>query len=123
MRDKTERLGLRFLHQYQSKKEILVNENFAKLDAMFNRGALSHSQIAPPSTPLFGALYIIPESATGVWANYKDHIAIFLDTWEYIPASEGMMYWVNDEEKIVIFTQSKWKQIICSKEDETNKGV
>ncbi|MGO4498799.1 DUF2793 domain-containing protein [Paenibacillus sp. 2RAB27] len=64
---------------------------------------------APPGSPALADRYIIPSSATGVWASQTNKIAEWNGTaWDLYTASIGWTCYVDDEQKIYSWNGSAW---------------
>ena len=107
---KTNMLNMTFLSQYQSQKELVVNENFNKIDLLLNRGVKSYKSSIPPDKIPYGSLYIIPEDQEGDLDKYRNHLALFTDHFEYIAPVEGMIFWSQDEKSLIVYTNNSWKK-------------
>ncbi len=102
----TENLNLNLLYQHQMHKEFLINENTVITDAMMFNGVKSMSLNQLPDDAVPGDKYIVTS---------EDKVAVRLeDLWHYINVREGMLFWVIDEEKLVVFSKGSWKTLISS---------
>lgn len=63
--DASARLGLPYLAAGQMQKHVTLNEALTRLDALVQPAVASRSRTDQPDTPTDGALYILPEGATG----------------------------------------------------------
>lgn len=103
----THNINLNFLHNHQMHKEILINENSMITDAMMFSGVSSITS-HPEEGSQIGTKYIInnPED------NKNNHIAIKMDGyWKYIQPKTGMIFWVSNESKLVVFSNNQWQTI------------
>ncbi len=99
----TNNLNLNLLHQHQIHKEFLINENTLITDAMFSNGVKSMKINDLPHDAMIGDKYILTE---------KNKIAVKLeDIWHYINIRDGMIFWIIDEEKLVVYCNGNWKTI------------
>ena len=106
---KTTRLGLGFLYQNQAQREILINENFNKLDNLLCNFIESRSELAPPANPIDGMLYIIPNSTEKKWQADAGVLAYYSNTsWYYFQPTRGMTYWVFTEKIFVYYDGNDW---------------
>lgn len=104
----TTNLNISLVQQNQAQKEITVNHAITVIDAILNRGAVSHGDNTPPVSPSNGDLYILGGSPTGDWATHADEIAYYQSGWSFIGANEGMTIWVSDEDKQYSFDGANW---------------
>lgn len=83
----------------QAQPQITVNTALRWLEAFAQLSVFSQSSMAPPPSPSDGALYIVPDGATGEWAGHDGQIALYLSTaWAYKTAPPGSMAYVQDED-------------------------
>ncbi len=114
--DNTEYLGLYELKKYSVEdKEILVNENFAKLSAYLSGGIIS-KQLSDPSflnNLANGKKYIIPHNASGEWEQKTPGtIALALGgQWHYLLPQDGTLFWVIDEMTLYVYNKNNWHKI------------
>jgi hypothetical protein len=101
-------LNFALVAQNQAQKEVTVNSALLVLDALHNSGAISKSLSTPPVSPVNGDVYIVAASPTGVWAGKENHIAYFIDIWNFIVPGEGISLWVNDENVRYCFDGTDW---------------
>jgi hypothetical protein len=102
----TENLNLNLLYQHQMHKEFLINENAVITDAMIFNSVKSMTLTELPSDALPGDKYILSKDGK---------IAVKLeDVWHYINVKEGMMFWVIDQEKLVVYSRGMWKSLLSS---------
>lgn len=108
----SEKLSLGYISQSQAQKEIIVNENFAKIDNLLNLSFISRKLIKAPMKCNYGALYLIPENSEGLWRGHPGYIAYYKGIWEFIKPVSGMVSWVQDEKILLIFDGNLWKEIV-----------
>lgn len=104
---KTTRFQFSFLHQNQANKEVLVNENMNLLDHLMYMSAKSDKITARPESKEYGDIYIIPKLSSG-WDGFDKHIAIYLDEWCYLKPKNGMMCWIEDDKRLMLYNGSDW---------------
>ena len=74
----TPTLGLGDLFSGQFNKEVVVNENMRKLEALFRCLPVASVLLdTPPTSPVEGSIFIVGTSPTGVWATRANQIAIY----------------------------------------------
>ena len=104
----TNNLSIPLVVQSQAQKEVTINEAFYILEALQNRGVIDKDLAAPPSTPLAGDCYIVASAPTGLWAGKTKNIAYYNNGWKFIEPKEGLIIWVNDEDKVYIYNGAAW---------------
>lgn len=110
----TPHVGITLLEQSQAQKEITVNEAFARIDALLNSGVIDRDLAAPPSSPAAGDVYIVAASPTGAWSGKAGQIAYFDQVWRFVVPRTGILLWVNDESKHVVYNGSIWQILATS---------
>lgn len=112
-------LGIPELAQAQATPEITHNEALVLIQALLN-GVIDKDLTSPPGSPTEGDAYIVGGSATGAWAGWDDHIAIYWGgSWRVVPGyddggslitigarQEGLSVYVRDEDLRYTWTQS-----------------
>lgn len=104
----TSHLNLTLVEQAQAQKEVTVNMALSRIDAVLNTGVKDKDLNAPPASPAAGDVYIIGASPTGDWAGQALRLAYFDQVWRFIIPNEGMLFWVNDEDKLYVFNGAGW---------------
>jgi hypothetical protein len=107
----TPRLGITQLEEDQALPEVVVNEAVRVLEGYANAPHfISRTTTAQPVSPVDGDMYLLPGSATGTdWAGHDDEIAQFINTaWDFKPAKEGYIAWVDDDDELVAFDGTDW---------------
>lgn len=104
-------LNIGLIEQSQAQKYVTINEAIAALEAVQNRGVEDQDLAAPPGSPSEGDAYIVAASATGDWAGKEKNIAYYNSAeWKFISPNEGLMVWVNDEDKLCYFDGTDWQE-------------
>lgn len=94
-----------------------INDN---ADELFVRGNafrfVSRTTTAEPGAPSDGDCYLLPTSGcTGSeWTGQDGKIGFYSDeqaAWVFITAAEGMLGWVADQNKAIIYNGSLWEQL------------
>ncbi len=104
-------LALPFLAAGQAQKHITVNETLLRLDALVQLAAVSATVTAQPSSPSDGQVYILPAGKTGAaWGAMSNGVlAYYRDgAWEQITPREGFRAWVNDVDRVMVYTGAAW---------------
>ena len=104
----TDHLGITLVEQSQSQKEVTVNTALVMLDALLNTGVNDKDLTAPPGSPGSGDVYIVASGATGAWVGKDNQIAWYNQTWKFIPPTEGLTFWVRDEDKLYSYNGTAW---------------
>lgn len=89
------------IYPHQSEKEVCLNENFAKLDALIHPSLADWKLETLPAEKIEGKLY-----------NIEDKIAFYLNGWRYIKLKAGMIFWLEIKNKLVIYTGTGWNEIL-----------
>jgi len=104
----TNNLSITLVEQSQSQKEVTVNAALILIDALLNTGIIDKDLTAPPGSPTNGSLYIVASGATGAWAGKDNQIAWFNQIWNFIVPTEGLTFWVRDEDKLYSYSGTAW---------------
>jgi hypothetical protein len=107
----TPRLGITQLEEDQALPEVVVNEAVRVLEGFSNCPHFkSRTTTAQPGSPADGDMYLLPGSSTGTdWAGHDGEIAQFVNTgWEFTPALEGFIAWVDDDDELLVYDGSSW---------------
>ena len=101
----TPKIGLQILTESQEDKELTVNANSYRLDAIVN-GVLAQ-QTTPPGSPASGDAYIVSATATGAWAGQENKIAFFYNGgWTFIAPASGLCVFLLGTPSIVYYSGS-----------------
>lgn len=107
----THNINLNLLFPHQIHKEFLINENSTIVDAMMYGGIQSRTSNKPKDNSKIGDKYIVPENSHE-WHGNTNQIAIQLENkLHYIQPKEGMIFWLIDEEKLIVFSENNWKTL------------
>ena len=104
---KTTRFEFSLLHQNQANKEVLVNENINLLDHLMYMSVKSDKLNLKPESQNYGDIYIIPKLSKG-WDGLDKYIAIYLDEWIYLKPKSGMMGWIEDDKRLLLYNGMDW---------------
>ncbi|MFN3814878.1 DUF2793 domain-containing protein [Brevundimonas sp.] len=108
------RLDLPYLQAGQMQKHVTLNEALTRLDALVQCAVVSRSVSAPPTTPADGALYIVPDGATGAaWsAMAPGGLARFeAGGWRAISPPQGLRAFVVDEQRLLVLRDDGWTDV------------
>ena len=115
--DATPRLGLPYMAAGQAQKHLTYNEALSLLDGLVQTVALSRTVADQPADPADGALYILPEDATGDrWASLLpgDLVRFEAGGWSRIPVGDGHLAVVLDESALLVFYEGGWEQVVAN---------
>ncbi len=108
------RLDLPYLQAGQMQKHVTLNEALTRLDALVQCVVVSRSISDQPENPDDGALYILPEGASGaVWsAMTPGGLARFeAGGWTAIAPPPGLRAFVVDEQRLVVLADDGWTDV------------
>jgi Protein of unknown function (DUF2793) len=105
-------LELPLIAASQAQKHVTHNEALAIADAIVQLAVISRALTAPPASPVDGDRYLIAASATGVWSTHDGELAFYLDgAWRFATPRNGWRLWSIDEEKLLAFDGSAWRDV------------
>jgi hypothetical protein len=94
----TPRHGLPLLDAGQAQKEVTHNEALLAIDTRLHSAVETRGLAEPPSDPLSGASYIVPEGASDAWTGKRDMIANWDGFgWRFSIPTRGWLAWIADE--------------------------
>ncbi|MGX7952423.1 DUF2793 domain-containing protein [Tsuneonella sp. HG249] len=107
-------LGMPELAQSQAIPETTANEIARYLEQGAHAFSVKDKDLAtPPGSPADGDAYIVAGSPTGAWTGHTGEIAWRMSTaWEFIVPVEGMLAWVQDENKLYVYQPSAWAPFV-----------
>jgi hypothetical protein len=113
MTSTTPRSGMPLLAAAQAQKHVTHNEALLQLDALGCARILDRDLNAPPGSPSDGDTYLIHATATGDWTGQDGRIAYALDGgWRFYAPFAGLMAYVVDEAKPIVFDGSAWNDFV-----------
>ncbi|WP_243393506.1 DUF2793 domain-containing protein [Solimonas fluminis] len=74
----------------------------------FFSGVLSASVTDPPSEPVNGNAYLVPDDATGVWTGMDQKIALYFFGYRFIDPFPGVLIYVADLGQWWTYNGSSW---------------
>lgn len=109
----TAKLEIEKLEEGQASAEVTVNDALIRLDTFVQPTVVSKGDTTPPGSPSEGDAYIIASSgATGDWASQDGNFTYYDgSSWIFIAPFEGMIVWVNDENKHLIYDGTNYLDI------------
>jgi hypothetical protein len=103
------RLGLPFILPNQAQKHITHNEAVAALDTLVQPVVEARTLLAPPASPLEGEAWLVPATATGVWAGHGDQLAAWSNgDWAFHDPATGWQVVDRSDMTLLVFTGSAW---------------
>ncbi len=108
----TTNLVLTELSLGQASKEITLNEDLWKIDAL-TQGVIQDLDLtAPPAVPADGSLYLVATGGTGAWSGYDGKLAhYFNDSWHFYTLQTGWRFWIIDEAVLKIWNGATWETV------------
>jgi hypothetical protein len=104
----TNNLNIPLVVQSQAQKEVTINQAISILEALQNRGVVDKDLSTPPGSPAEGDAYIVAASPTGAWSGKAKNIAYYNGGWKFVAPNEGLIVWVNYEDKIYCYDGANW---------------
>lgn len=112
MKQEYTKIGLELMKGHQIHKEAILNNNMRVLDAWIHSGIISRRMPAKPEAPEFGDKYLVMMNEDGEWPCEIGKIAIFLDKWHFIKPEVGAMFWINDEQRLIVkVDEESWREL------------
>ncbi len=108
---KTRNLDLLLLQYNQSQKELVANEWFSTVDALFFRYALDIVDSLPDDVD--EGVYIISQNASDDLLRRVGHIAFYLNGWRYLSPKNGFVFFVESCSSYFIFKDGFWRRLEC----------
>ena len=109
--DATPRLSLPYLAAAQAQKHVTLNQSLGLLDGLVQTAVESRTTAAEPSSPVDGAIYILPASATGAdWTGFAANTVMRFEAgaWTSLPLRSGWLAYVKDEGAAVVCDGAAW---------------
>lgn len=105
-------LGIEYLQQNQEGGEVLVNEAINKIERFVQPRVKSRTTSAQPGSPAEGDRYLLPGSPTGAqWSGQGGKFAAYYGGWQFTSPHEGMSFWVDDADQMVVYNGSSWEVV------------
>lgn len=108
------RLDLPYLQAGQMQKHVTLNEALTRLDALVQCAVASRAISEQPAAPDDGALYILPDGATGAdWSAMTPGALARFEAggWTAIMPPPGLRAFVADEQRLVVFGEDGWIEV------------
>ncbi len=109
--DATPRLGLPYLAAGQAQKHVTLNEALSRLDGLVQTVVASRVVAAQPVDPVEGALYILPDGATGeAWGGEAVGTLMRFEAggWRPLAVVDGCLAWLLDEGLLLVRVEAGW---------------
>ncbi len=105
----TPQLGLPLVQPAQSQKHVTVNEALTRLDALTALTLESRSLAAPPANAPEGAVWAVPQGATGPWQGQDGALALRSNGgWAFLSPRIGWRGWIGDEAAAATWDGQSW---------------
>jgi Protein of unknown function (DUF2793) len=115
MPNNTDRIGLPYILQSQSQKEVTHNDGLGLLDMLVQAVVQSISLNTPPVSPVLGDCYIVGGSPTGVWVGNSNKIAqAITGGWRYYIPFNGLSVFNITDSTIYRFNGTAWASTAIS---------
>ena len=119
----TPRFALPRLFPSQAQKEFIVNEAFARLDALVHCEVAGEA-MAPPTEPAEGDNWIVLGPATGEWEGQDGTIASYQSgNWLFFQPRAGMIVWDHSSNQTMAYKQTGWTKAGAVPEPEGGNVV
>ena len=104
----TRNFDIPLLHIHQSGKEYTINEALVRMDAIAAGIVKSRNNALPSSGAKSGDMYIV-SSNDNTHKSKAGNIVLYINgRWNHITARKGLSFWVEDENKRVMYDGVKW---------------
>ncbi len=115
MPNNTDRIGLPYILQSQSQKEVTHNDGLGLLDMLVQAVVQQVSLNTPPASPVLGDCYIVGGAPTGVWVGSSNKIAqAITGGWRYYTAFNGLSVFNITDSTIYRFNGTVWASTAIS---------
>ena len=91
--------------------QIEHNKALRYLDALVQCRVKDRDLTAPPGSPAEGDRYLPKAPATGAWAGKENNLAAFIGGIWVFWLFEGLLTWVDDENKLIIWNGTIYKEL------------
>jgi len=113
MPNNTDRIGLPYILQSQSQKEVTHNDGLGLLDMLVQAVVQQVSLNTPPASPVLGDCYIVGGAPTGVWVGSANKIAqAITGGWRYYTPFNGLSVFNITDSTIYRFNGTAWVKLL-----------
>ena len=99
------RLGYTELEEGETVPETAVNEMLRYAEQGAGHFIIEDRDLStPPGSPADGAAYIVAGTGLSDWDDHDGDIAFYASGWLFINITEGMSFWIKDENKLLVAT-------------------
>ncbi|MBL0725988.1 MAG: DUF2793 domain-containing protein [Alphaproteobacteria bacterium] len=123
---KSSRFGLYYLAQHQVSKDILLNDNFDKIDTLMWCSFKDVDLQQPPQNINKGDAYIVPVGAIGQWEQKDNCLAFYRGNtvgWEYYSPKVGYSFYISSKNSYYAFNGVNWFESITSTFTPPDDGI
>lgn len=107
--DDTARLGLPLLQAAQAQKHVTVNAALARIDGLLPLVIVARDRTDPPAAAAEGAVWAVPEGATGAWAGQAGRLALARNGgWDFVTPQRGWQAFFEAEGRSAIHDGGGW---------------
>ena len=109
--DATPRLALPYLAAAQAQKHVTLNQSLGLLDGLVQTAMESRATAVEPTTPVDGAIYILPAGAAGAdWTGIAANAVVRFEAgaWTSLPLRPGWLAYVKDEGVALVCDGAVW---------------
>lgn len=105
----TPRLSLPYLASNQAQKHVTLNESLRRLDALVQMSLASRTLDTPPSGPVEGEGFIVPDGADAAWGASAGSVLVWQDgAWAVFSPRAGWRAWIVDEARLLVHDGAGW---------------
>ena len=120
----TANLGLALLEPSQAQKHVTVNEALVRLDALAKGVLVSRQVGGPPADAAEGAVWAVPEGASGAWAGQAGRLAIATGGgWSFVTPRAGWRAYVLDEGAALLHDGTRWTPEVTAASTSSPSGA
>lgn len=114
MSDASSNLDLPYIMAAQAQKHVTHNEAITALDSLVQLAVVTRTLNESPAEPQEGQRYIVSDAPSGDWEQHEGEIAAYQDEfWHFHAPRAGWRVWIEDEQRMVVFTQGGWTDLIA----------
>lgn len=108
----SDNLSLPFILPSQAQKHVTHNEAILALDAIVQLSIISKSLVEGPADAAVGSRYIVPQNASGNFANQTGKIAAYQDgAFRFYTPQTGWLAYISDDNTYQFFNGTDWQDL------------